>query len=163
MVCAVWFTLEYVLRFVCSPQKLRFMINPMNLIDLAAIAPYYLALLMNRFLDDSTIQRVLQILRVLRIFRVLKLARHLTGLQALGHTFSSSYRELGLLVLFLFMAAVSFAALIFFAEKTENGNVFSSIPAGFWYSISILTIKWLQKFKYIIDLYAFSMNTSIKR
>ena len=158
---AVWFTVEYVLRFVCSPQKLRFTINPMNLIDIAAIAPYYVTLIVNLFLNASSlgpianIRRVLQILRVLRIFRVLKLARHSTGLQALGYTFSSSYRELGLLVLFLFIGVVSFAALIYFAEKSENGNVFSSIPAAFWYSLWI-TFKLTSRIK--ANIYAFTVQ-----
>ncbi len=75
----------------------------MNLIDVAAVAPYWSSIAMKHILEDfdeskiSNIRRVLQILRVLRMFRVLKLARHSTGLQALGYTFQKSYRELGVL------------------------------------------------------------------
>lgn len=160
--CAVWFTLEFVLRFMCSPQKLLFLITPMNLIDIAAIAPYYVTQLMNQFLADAplatihnrnTIRHVMQILRVLRLFRVLKIVRHLTGLQALGYTLSSSYRELGLLALFLFLGAISFAGLIYFAENTDNREMFSSIPAAFWYFTIVSSV-----FKFIIVLYAFTIN-----
>lgn len=31
---AVFFTIEYVIRFSCSPRKLRFFVNPMNLVSI---------------------------------------------------------------------------------------------------------------------------------
>lgn len=78
---AVWFTLEYVLRLAVAPRKLHFLFGFMNLIDLAAILPYYVTSLVTRFMNDeylehlSDVRRVLQILRVLRILRVLKRMR----------------------------------------------------------------------------------------
>lgn len=41
---AVWFTLEYLVRLACAPNRLRFLGAFMNLIDVAAILPYYLNL-----------------------------------------------------------------------------------------------------------------------
>lgn len=77
----MWFTLEYVLRLAVAPRKLHFLFGFMNLIDLAAILPYYVTSLVTRFMNDeylehlSDVRRVLQILRVLRILRVLKRMR----------------------------------------------------------------------------------------
>jgi serine phosphatase RsbU (regulator of sigma subunit) len=60
------FTFEYVLRLVAAPRKLAFIFSFYGLVDLLAIAPFYLAGLDARYL---------RALRVLRVLRVLKLQR----------------------------------------------------------------------------------------
>ena len=146
---------------MCSPNKCKFFFGALNLIDLTAILPYYVTEIVKRLFQGSTeriqsvsnIRRILQILRVLRILRVLKLARHSTGLKALGYTFQKSYRELGLLVLFLAIGVISFSSLAYYAENEDNKDMFSSIPATFWWSIITMTTYslyliscWYQEF-----------------
>ena len=36
----IFFTIEYIMRLVCSPNKRRFLKNAMNLVDLLAIIPF---------------------------------------------------------------------------------------------------------------------------
>ena len=43
---AVYFTIEYVVRFTCSPRKIKFFIDPMNLVDLFALLPYFLSMVL---------------------------------------------------------------------------------------------------------------------
>lgn len=52
--CIVWFTIEYVLRFVCAPRKLHFIFEILNLVDLIAILPFCLELTLALFGIDAT-------------------------------------------------------------------------------------------------------------
>jgi potassium voltage-gated channel Shab-related subfamily B protein 1 len=140
-ICITWFTLEYLLRLIFSPNKMKFLKGALNFIDLLAIMPYYISL----FLMESkkkigeedeyeTFRKVVQVFRLMRILRVFKLGRHSRGLQSLGYTLTNSYKELGLLVMFLAMGVLIFSSLAFFAEKEDN-PMFSSIPHTFWWAI----------------------------
>ena len=73
-----WFTIEFIVRFLSCPNHCKFIKSFMNIIDLLAILPYYLAPLVNQF---DSIKTVGQTLRILRIMRVFKMARHSRGLQ----------------------------------------------------------------------------------
>lgn len=76
-VCVGFFTFEYLSRLVTCPNRLRFIINRMSIIDLLAILPYYIDLLLSSLSFDARLgMNALVVLRVLRILRIFKLLRH---------------------------------------------------------------------------------------
>ncbi|KAK4476115.1 hypothetical protein MN116_001335 [Schistosoma mekongi] len=143
-ICTIWFTFEYALRLLVAPNKCTFIKSPMNLIDVIAILPYYFSVIFEVWLHsplDSLVsmRKIVQMFRILRILRVFKLARHSQGLQALGYTLKQSYKELGLLMLFVVLVVLLFSSLAYFAEKDDNKHEFQSIPATFWWAIITMT------------------------
>ena len=71
--------------------------------------------------------------------RIFKLARHSTGLQALGNTMRSNYKELGLLFLLLGMGAIMFASLIYVFEKEDKQSTFKTMFDAYWWAIITMT------------------------
>ena len=129
----VWFTVEFVLRFISCPSKLKFFIEVGSIIDFLSILPYYLALVL------ASSGGGLAMLRVIRVLRVFKLARHSRGLQILGNTLKASFNELMMLAFFLAVMILIFGSCAYFAEYEDEGTQFKSIPASFWWAIVTMT------------------------
>ena len=83
--------------------------------------------------------KMARIVKTLRIIRIFKLARHSTGLQALGNTMKANYKELGLLFLLLFMGAIMFSSLIFVFEKEDEETTFKTMFDAYWWAIITMT------------------------
>ncbi|XP_046861000.1 potassium voltage-gated channel subfamily A member 7-like isoform X2 [Xenia sp. Carnegie-2017] len=135
--CIIWFTFEYIVRLLSSPNKLVFLRSFLNIIDIVAILPYYITLPMKSAKASSL--GVLRVIRLVRVFRIFKLSRHSRGLQILGHTLRASLRELGLLIFFLLIGVILFSSAIYYAEGGEKNTNFKSIPEAFWWAVVTMT------------------------
>lgn len=134
--CVLIFTFEYLMRLYAAPSRFKFMKSVMSIIDVVAIMPYYIGLVMP---ENENVSGAFVTLRVFRVFRIFKFSRHSQGLRILGYTLKSCASELGFLLFSLTMAIIIFATVMFYAEKGTQATNFTSIPAAFWYTIVTMT------------------------
>ncbi len=141
--CIGWFTVEYVLRFASSPTKVRFAFSFMNMIDFLAILPFYVVLVLTclgtAMMELVNVQQAVQALRIMRIARIFKLARHSSGLQTLTYALKRSFKELGLLLMYMGVGIFVFSALAYTLEQSHPETLFRSIPQSFWWAIITMT------------------------
>ncbi|XP_020908073.1 potassium voltage-gated channel subfamily A member 10 [Exaiptasia diaphana] len=132
-----WFSFEFAVRFVASPRKWQFLTSILNVVDLIAILPFYITLALDSSKNNSV--TVLRVLRIIRVFRMFKLSRYSRSLQVIGYCVKESIRELGLLILCLFLTVVVTSSLLYYAELGHARTYFTSVPETFWFSLQTIT------------------------
>ncbi|MGI9416050.1 MAG: ion transporter, partial [Hyphomicrobiales bacterium] len=135
------FTVEYLLRLWCSAEaavdgesadaaRLRYAASPIAIIDLLAIAPFYLAFFVS--MD-------LRFLRVLRLLRIFKLTRYSSAMTMLLDVFreeaSAFFAGFFILIVLLVLAASG----AFLVEHDVQPDKFGSIPDAMWWAMATLT------------------------
>ncbi|XP_022785676.1 uncharacterized protein LOC111326015 [Stylophora pistillata] len=134
-VCVGFFTFEFASRLLTCPNRLKFIINLMSIVDLLAILPYYIDLILNALsLDAQLGMNALVVLRVLRILRIFKLLRHSKRLKQLIQSMKDSATELGLIGFLYMVMVILVSSIIYFAEFSEDTQ-FTSIPEAMWYAV----------------------------
>lgn len=134
------FTAEYLARVWAAPEadpdsppwtvRFRYMRSPMAIIDLIAIAPFYLALFIP--LD-------FQLLRVLRLLRIYKLTRYSPALSVLMSVIREESATLAAAFSILTILLVFAAAGAYLVEHRVQPEAFGSVPAAMWWSMVTLT------------------------
>ena len=141
-IAVYFFTFEYAIRLLCAPRKFRFVLSPMNMIDLLAILPFFLTLMLNHLEDFKIIGKagkIIRLIRVLRIMRIFKLARHFNGLQCMVATMQEAYKELGLLALMVTFQAFLFAIFVFMNEK-DSEQPWTLFDSAMWGILTVSTV-----------------------
>jgi voltage-gated potassium channel len=137
-VAAEWFftllfTVEYMLRLICIGKPTRYATSFFGIVDLLAILPTYLSLL----LPGTQYLIVIRILRVLRLFRVLKLAQFISEANSLMTAVRASRRKIIIFLFTVVTLVVIFGSAMYLIEGVENG--FTSIPRSVYWAIVTMT------------------------
>lgn len=129
------------IRFISSPNKLKFILSSVNIIDYIATLSFFIDLILQKFASHLENADILEFFSIIRIMRLFKLTRHSSGLKILVQTFRASAKELTLLVFFLVLGIVIFASLVYYAERIQTNpqNDFNSIPLGLWWALVTMT------------------------
>lgn len=136
------FTVEYVARVWSAVEfpafdrpivgRLRFAAQPMLVIDLLAILPFFLG----AFLVDL---RFLRALRLFRFFRLLKMARYSESMQRFGDVIQRKREDLLIALSATTILLIVASSMMYFAEHGAQPDIFSSIPASLWWGVVTLT------------------------
>ena len=132
-IITVFFTLEYALRIVCSPNWKRYVFSFYGIIDLISILPVYLSF----FIEKSKFLSIIRILRLLRIFRILDLVQFTQQANQLKKALKNSQTKIFVFIYFVLVLSVILGALMYMIEPHDKA--FTSIPRSIYWCIVTLT------------------------
>jgi len=161
--CILVFSIEYLLRLWAVPDnesKLEWVQSPMNVIDLVAILPYFIDLVMLLAgAGQGGELSLLRLFRLVRIFRIFKLSRYSSNVQMCASAMIESRETLGLMIFMLLIAVTLFSAFEYFFEAgtedettgkfmitaygVEVESPYTSIPATMWWCVvTLMTVGY---------------------
>ena len=129
----ILFTMEYIARLWCVASKKKYALSFFGIIDLFAVIPTYLSLL----IPGIEVLADVRILRVVRVFRILKLVQYMGEAEVLVATLKASRFKIAVFLITVMSIAVVIGSMIYLIEGPENG--FTSIPRGLYWSIVTVT------------------------
>ncbi|XP_033737290.1 potassium voltage-gated channel protein Shaw-like [Pecten maximus] len=149
IICTVYFTIELAVRLFFAPEKIRFVRSMMNIIDLLALVPLYMQLLIfntedlnSCYVNGRLVIEIMFLLRIVRMFRIMHLVKHYQALKILVYALKASVQELLMLAIFLLIGMLVFASMIYYAERkdaVQPSDTFNTIPMGFWWALITMT------------------------
>ena len=111
-------------------SRLRYLISPMAIIDIVAIAPFFLS---------SYVAFDLRFLRILRLLRLIKLTRYSSALNRMAEVFQLQRSALMTAFFLLGVAIIVSASILHVVEHKVQPEAFGSIPAAMWWAVCTLT------------------------
>jgi voltage-gated potassium channel len=129
----VAFTVEYVLRLLAVDQPGRYARSFLGIVDLLAILPTYLALVV----PEAHTLLVIRSLRLLRVFRILKLSQFLGEAQQLQQALRASRRKITVFLGTIVTIIVIVGTAMYVIEGEEHG--FTSIPMSMYWAVVTMT------------------------
>ena len=132
-VFTILFTIEYFTRIYVIRYPSSYILSFFGIIDLLALIPTYLSLL----IPGAGIFSVIRVLRVLRVFRVLKLVQYMGEADLLMKAMIASKRKIFVYLFFLMTLVIILGSIMYLVEGEQAG--FDSIPRSIYWAIVTLT------------------------
>lgn len=128
-IVTILFTIEYVARLVTVHRPARYARSFFGAIDLLAILPVYLSLI----LPGAQSLLVIRSLRLLRVFRVFKMAHWLSEANYLVRALRASSRKVVVFLIVVLLINIIVGSSMYLIEGPEHG--FDSMFRGLYWSI----------------------------
>jgi voltage-gated potassium channel len=150
------FTAEYLARLwtadLLHPEvgpvkaRIRFATSWMGIIDLLAIAPFFIPLVTGGLMTRGNNLRVLRLLRIVRLARVLKLGRYSEALSSVGRALRRSVPALlssvFVILLLLIVASVLVASVEGWQPVEGKTEIYNAFDALWWAVATITTVGY---------------------
>ncbi|MGA0989907.1 MAG: ion transporter, partial [Vulcanococcus sp.] len=131
------FSLEYLLRLLCSRTPLRYARSFFGVVDLVSSIPPLLTI----GIPVGQAFLIIRVLRLLRVFRILKLGAYLKEADQLRQALVQSRRKITVFLLTIVALVVLIGTAMYVIEGPESG--FRSIPIGiYWAVVTITTVGY---------------------
>ncbi|EDO47600.1 predicted protein, partial [Nematostella vectensis] len=138
--CVAVFTADYGARLATAKQRLHFARAGMNIIDVLALLPFYLTLILNYAFNIHQDYSFLTILRLFRVFRIIRLTKRSERLRAIASIATSTgLTDYVMVTLGVLMLLVFFSTIIYYVEQMSSDTQFESIPDAMWYAAVTIT------------------------
>ena len=128
------FSAEYLLRIWITVQPKRYIFSFFGIIDLLAILPAFIGLL----LTGTQMLIVLRSLRLIRIFRVLKLTRYVKEASILWAALIAARSKIGVFLFAVLILITILGTVMYIIENPVNAG-FKSIPVSIYWAVVTLT------------------------
>lgn len=132
-----FFTIEYLVRIWCAPNRRAYMLSAFGVIDLLAILPTYIAF----FIPEASPLLIIRLLRTIRVFRIFRLFEFITEANILSKALRASGRKIFLFFTMMIIMTTIFGCLMYVLEGGKNG--FENIPASiYWAIVTVTTVGY---------------------
>ncbi len=136
------FTIEYLLRLWSSPVnekyagrfgRVRYAFSFMAIVDLLAILPFYLPLIIPIDL------RFIRTLRMMRLFRLVKLVRYSDAIQDYVQVVKRRKEHLIIIISTILVFLVLISGVMYIVEHEAQPSKFTNIPETMWWAVCTMT------------------------
>ena len=142
-VVSIVFTIEYMLRIVTADymfprsgllgSRIKYVFTPMAVIDLLAILPFWLPMILPGSMQG------LRAFRLVRLLRILKLNRYFDAMRSIVNVVESKKRELLCSLFFVVILMLVSSLMMYAAENDAQPNTFRNAFSGLWWAVATLT------------------------
>ncbi|XP_060611978.2 voltage-gated potassium channel KCNC1-like [Anolis sagrei] len=133
------FSFKFFLRLAICPNKKKFLLSPLNVVDFLCLLPVFIELLSSKveyLIGWLGLFRVVYVLKLLKVFRLVETPLMLRILPSLA---KAILKEVFLFVVVFVFQVFFFGSLCYYAEMRGPDSHMDKITSGLWWALITLT------------------------